>query len=78
MKHTPAQLKRVAIVRALAAGGSARAIREAAQVSLREASRALKISPATLSRWETGAVSPRAGRQALRWAKFLDDLKRIP
>ncbi|RKF24126.1 helix-turn-helix domain-containing protein [Micromonospora globbae] len=77
VKPSPAQLKRVASVRALAAGGDARAIREAANVSLREAARALKISPATLSRWETGTASPRVGRQALRWAAFLDDLKRI-
>lgn len=70
----PMQLVRVARVRAHAAGGEARAVREAAGISLREAARTIRTSPSTLSRWETGECKPKPAA-ALRWAKLLDQLK---
>lgn len=69
----PTQLQQVARIRALAVDGQARAIREAAGISLREAARTLDTSPSTLSRWETGECSPRP-LIALRWARLLDRL----
>ena len=72
----PSQLKRVAHMRALAAGGDARAIRVAAGISLREAAKTIRTTPSTLSRWETGECRP-APEPALRWAALLDQLRRV-
>lgn len=69
----PTQLGRVARVRALAAGGDARTIREAAGISLREAALAIKTSPSTLSRCELGECRP-GPELALRWGVLLDQL----
>lgn len=69
----PTELKRVSRVRALAADGEARTMREAAGVSLREFAVALKTSPSTLSRWETGECKPGA-TAALKWADALAEL----
>lgn len=71
------QLKQVSVMRALAADGTARAQREAAGVSLREAARALGTAPSTLSRWERGECKPRPD-QALRWDDLLSELTGEP
>lgn len=70
----PAQVRRALNVRDLAANGSARAIREAADVTLREAARILDVASSTLSRWETGTARPGID-DALKWAELLDVLE---
>ena len=66
---------RVAYVRRLAARGAARAMREAAGLSVRDLAKSLSVSPSTVSRCERGQSRPRADF-ALRWAALLDDLGR--
>lgn len=70
---TSTLLRQVSSMRDDARTGRARERREAAQLSLREVARALKTSPSTLHRWETGASRPPA-EAALRWARLLDGL----
>lgn len=64
-------------MRALAGNGAARVMRERARISLREAAQALKVSPSTLSRWETGETTPPT-QAALKWARLLDELAGEP
>lgn len=71
MKST--QLRRIALVRAQAANGTARQIRTQAGISLREAALVIRTAPSTLQRWETGECSPRRDH-ALAWAELLDEL----
>lgn len=63
-------------MRALAADGTARRLREAAGISLREAASAVQTHPATLSRGETGKQKP-SPELALRWAAMLDQLQKV-
>lgn len=67
----PMQLRRIALVRAQAADGTAKSRREAAGISLREVAAAVQAAPSTVHRWETGACVPR-GPKALAWAEMLD------
>lgn len=67
------QLRQVIVMRSAAADGTARARRVAAGVSLREAAKAMRVQPSTLSRWERGECRPRP-TQARRWAQLLDQL----
>jgi transcriptional regulator with XRE-family HTH domain len=66
----------VARVRALAASGEARRIRERTGVSVRELARAIGTSAGSLSRWETGENTPRHAA-ALPWAHVLRELERL-
>lgn len=52
----------LAELRALCTSGTAREIREAADVSLRELAAALDVSPAILSLWERGQRRPTGAR----------------
>lgn len=63
-------------MRALAADGSARRLRESAGISLREAAKTIRVHPATLSRGETGKQKP-SPELALRWAVLLDQLQKV-
>jgi len=69
------QTLRLAEIRRLAASGEAKAIRERADLSLREVAGAVGVSPSGLFRWENGERTPR-GDAAVRYAKFLRQLVR--
>lgn len=53
--------KLISWTRQAARSGAARAIREAAGLSVRELAEAVGVSPAAISRYERGLRSPRAG-----------------
>jgi transcriptional regulator with XRE-family HTH domain len=69
------QALRLIQARQLAASGEAKAIREQAGLSIREAAGAIDVSPSGLFRWENGERIPR-GDAAVRYAKFLEQLGR--
>ena len=62
-------------VRRLASTGTARHIREEAELSLSEMAKAAKVHTTTVHRWETGSRRPR-GEAALRYLRVLEDLTR--
>jgi len=66
---------RLAAVRALAADGSARRIRQAARLSLAEVGNACGVDQSTVYRWETGKRAPR-GTPAIRYGALLNALSR--
>jgi transcriptional regulator with XRE-family HTH domain len=66
-----ASIEQVAWVRRLAKNGGARAIREAAGISVAELARSIDVSPAAVSLWERGARVPREDL-ALRYAAALE------
>lgn len=68
-----ASLIALAEVRDLCTTGRGRAIREAADLSLREVAQHLGISAATLSCWERGAQRP-TGDRALHYHQLLLEL----
>ena len=68
-----ANLVALANVRSATAGGAARAVRLAADLSLREVAAQIGVAPSTLSRWENGERRPR-GEAALRYAHLLEEL----
>jgi transcriptional regulator with XRE-family HTH domain len=68
-----ADLKRVAVVRALLKSGEAKRRREESNIRLAEAARAARVSPSALLRWETGQWSPRF-QHALDYGRVLDNL----
>lgn len=70
------QLLRIAQVRAQGTDGTARRIREAAGISLREAAAALQTNAVTLHRWERGETRPRTD-SALAWADLLDTIAKV-
>jgi transcriptional regulator with XRE-family HTH domain len=67
------QTIRLAEIRRLAASGEAKAIREHADLSLREVANAVRMSPSGLYRWENGERTPH-GHAAVRYAEFLEQL----
>jgi transcriptional regulator with XRE-family HTH domain len=67
------ELVRLTRVRALAASGTARAIRIAAGLSLPLVAEAVGCGVSTIWRWEHGQRVPR-GEPALRYGALLDDL----
>lgn len=69
------ELQSLILLRRLCASGEARAHRLRANVSLTEAAEACGITPAQLSRWETGQRRPR-GDAAMRYARLLASLRR--
>jgi DNA-binding transcriptional regulator YiaG len=62
-------------VRKLAASGAARAIRQAAGLSLAELARAAEVDKSTVWRWEMRRRRPR-GAAAERYLRVLEDLQR--
>lgn len=72
MNVTPLKL---AAVRALAADGSARAIRQQAGLSLSEVAAACGVDQSTVHRWESGKRAPR-GDAAIRYGALLEALRR--
>ena len=72
----PKQLGRIAKVRAQAADGTARRLREDAGISLRELAAAVQASPSTVHRWESGECIPRRD-SALAWADMLDAISKV-
>jgi DNA-binding transcriptional regulator YiaG len=67
--------KELARVRHLAETGAARAIREAADVSLAEAAAPVRVDRSTISKWERGLRRPR-GEAAIRYLRLLEELAR--
>ncbi|MGW3024520.1 helix-turn-helix domain-containing protein [Streptomyces sp. NPDC001221] len=63
-------LQRVSEVRRMLASGQARERRLNLRMSLREVATALDLTPAAVSRWESGRTQPRAGA-ALKLADIL-------
>lgn len=63
-------LRDLAWVRALCAGGHVRAIRHRARLSQRELGVAVHVSPETIHRWESGAGMP-SGKRAIAYARAL-------
>jgi DNA-binding transcriptional regulator YiaG len=66
----------LARLRARLADGTARQIREQAGLRRAEVADAVKVSTATLQRWEVAAQSP-CGPPALRYARVLDRLAQL-
>lgn len=69
-----AELVSLAAVRDATRTGRAKRLREDAGLSQSEVARAIRVSQACLSRWESGHRAPR-GRAALRYARLLAQLK---
>jgi DNA-binding transcriptional regulator YiaG len=66
----------LAEVRALAASGEAKAIREAANIRLAEIARAIGVSFQAVASWESGNRCP-TGEHAVRYLDVLWQLRRI-
>jgi transcriptional regulator with XRE-family HTH domain len=66
-------LDEIVWVRRLAATGSARAMREAARLSLSEVAVEIGVHPSTVMRWERGERQPTA-EHAGKWAALLREL----
>lgn len=60
-------------MRRLLSSGGARALRQRAELSLAEVAEELAVSPAAVSRWETGVRRPR-GHVAMAYCQLLRDL----
>jgi DNA-binding transcriptional regulator YiaG len=71
-----ADLQLLAIVRQVAADGTARSIRENARLGLGETARAVGVAKGTLSKWERGLQRPR-GAAAARYVALLAELAQI-
>jgi transcriptional regulator with XRE-family HTH domain len=67
------ELNDLAQVRALAASGVARSIRESKSITLGEVAESSGIAKSTLSRWERGQRQP-TGKPAVRYMKVLRSL----
>lgn len=66
-------IKALAKIRAMAASGEAREIRQRHNLSLTEMADAIPAGANTLARWELGDRRPR-GESALRWLEVLQSL----
>jgi transcriptional regulator with XRE-family HTH domain len=75
MAPTLERLHAITSARRLALSGEARAIREAAGLSLREVADVLGVTPSCVLRWETGERVPR-GENAEHYAQLLTRLRR--
>ncbi len=60
----------ISLARQAARTGDGRRLRESMELSLREASSALGVNPATLSRWERALHQPK-GQRAVRYGDML-------
>jgi transcriptional regulator with XRE-family HTH domain len=63
----------ISLVRHLCTSGRARALREAARLSLEDVAEAIGSSPSTIGNWERGIRQPRTA-VALRYGEFLSAL----
>jgi DNA-binding transcriptional regulator YiaG len=61
-------------IRAIAASGLARKLREHARLSRAEVADAAGVHRNSILRWESGARCPR-GDAAIRWLRILEDLQ---
>jgi DNA-binding transcriptional regulator YiaG len=66
---------RLVLVRRMAASGAAKAIREAAGLSLSEAAAGAGVATMTVWRWENNSRRP-SGAAALRYLALLEELSR--
>ena len=66
----------IAKARVLIDSGTARTVRTAAGLSLRQMASALNVDPSSVYRWETGERKPR-GERAVAYAALLRDLMEI-
>jgi len=64
----------LARLRALLASGSARSIRRAHGLSLRETGDIVGVGPATILRWERGDRVPRPSKEAFAYWELLREL----
>jgi DNA-binding transcriptional regulator YiaG len=69
----PVKARDLVRIRRMAALGTARAIREAAGLSLTELANEIDVHRTTIHRWEQGARRP-SGAGALRYLRALDEL----
>jgi DNA-binding transcriptional regulator YiaG len=67
---------KLASVRALCRDGSARRIRQSADVSLQEVARDVGVSPNAVWQWEMGKRSPH-GEAAIAYASVLEGLQGV-
>lgn len=67
--------KELARVRRLVGSGAARAIREAAGLSLAEVAADVRVDRSTIHRWESGSRKP-TGSAAGRYLSLLEELQR--
>lgn len=67
---SPAELRRISLVRALVAEGKARDQRKLRRLSLKEVADTIGTSRSTVHRWEAGETTPSA-INALQWAEAL-------
>lgn len=70
-----AKAQRLARVKAMAADGSARQVRLAARLALRDIALAVGVDTSTIGRWETGSRVPR-GDAAWRYADLIERLEK--
>jgi DNA-binding transcriptional regulator YiaG len=68
------ELEAIAHARRLIASGAAKAIREDAQLSLRDVASALRVEAAPVLHWARGPTRPRA-ENALVYARLLERLE---
>ncbi len=71
------QLQELVLLRRALADGTARRLRTDAGLSLSDVARYAGVTPATVSRWETGTHVPRVD-QGLRYAAVLKALQAVP
>jgi DNA-binding transcriptional regulator YiaG len=71
-----ATLSSLAEARRAASNGRAKATRQAARISQAEIARAVGVSPACISRWESGTRLPK-GEAAQRYAEIIRQLARF-
>lgn len=67
---SPAELRRITLVRSLVADGKAREQRRQRRLSLKEVADAIGTSRSTVHRWETSQTAP-SPANALQWADAL-------
>ncbi|MFI9174881.1 helix-turn-helix transcriptional regulator [Streptomyces lincolnensis] len=67
---SPAELRRITLVRTLVASGKAREQRRSRHLTLKEVADAIGASRSTVHRWEAGETFPSAVH-ALAWAAVL-------
>jgi DNA-binding transcriptional regulator YiaG len=65
----------LARIRAQAADGTARAVRQSARLSLSEVAKHCGAVTTTISRWETGQRRPR-GDAGLKYARLIEQLNK--
>jgi transcriptional regulator with XRE-family HTH domain len=76
MKPPAINLRDLSRVRAAAATGEARQIRQDAHIRTTELAAIVGVTPTTLARWETGYRVPSAA-DSMRWCAALDRLREV-